>query len=306
MFVDFVHALFSEASTEVQSQTTENEAALSAHPHGSMPEPDDQHLFWNSRGTCENIADLFQAGQLVAVRQAARVVVPPSSPWIVSCPVGCAHRCHFHNSDRSMLVYVQFVVAVRCITALGVVRIPNVNAKLVKDRFDGTLDIPSEELLDSVQNLRLLEGDIVGMPNVDESTLRRFRDDPAIDEEAVFSRPYYSALNLITYPEKLWTNGQIPYVLEEGMTTDQRAAIAQAFDEYKQKTCIRFVPRENDDDYIYIRRNVAFGYALFFSIIREYNKDVLLLYLLYLLCQYSCEYRYYSHYYYYYYYYYFL
>ncbi|KAE9419781.1 hypothetical protein Angca_010287, partial [Angiostrongylus cantonensis] len=208
-----------------------------------------------------------KAGQLVAVRQAARVVVPPSSPWIVSCPVGCAHRCHFHNSDRSMLVYVQFVVAVRCITALGVVRIPNVNAKLVKDRFDDfsekflqpedfiyaaekPVDIPSEELLDSVQNLRLLEGDIVGMPNVDESTLRRFRDDPAIDEEAVFSRPYYSALNLITYPEKLWTNGQIPYVLEEGMTTDQRAAIAQAFDEYKQKTCIRFIPDFSCSSYV--------------------------------------------------------
>lgn len=45
----------------------------------------------------------------------------------------------------------------------------------------------------------------------------------------------------------------------------QRAAIAQAFDEYKEKTCIRFVPRQDDDyDYIYIKRNVAFGYSLQF------------------------------------------
>lgn len=40
----------------------------------------------------------------------------------------------------------------------------------------------------------------------------------------------------------------------------QRAAIAQAFDEYKEKTCVRFVPREDSDfDYIYIKRNQAFG-----------------------------------------------
>ncbi|RCN44454.1 astacin [Ancylostoma caninum] len=42
--------------------------------------------------------------------------------------------------------------------------------------------------------------------------------------------------------------------------SSQRAAIAQAFDEYKEKTCVRFVPRTDDDfDYIYIKRNVAFG-----------------------------------------------
>ncbi|VDM54942.1 unnamed protein product [Angiostrongylus costaricensis] len=175
MFVDFVHALFSEASTEVRSQTTENEAALSAHPQRSMPEPDDQRLFWNFRGTCENIGR-------------------SASGSVSGCSSSCPALVSLDPVRLAVLIAVIVIIAI--------------------------VDIPSEELLDSVQNLKLLEGDIFGMPNVGESTLRRFRDDPAIDEEAVFSRPYYSALNLITYPEKLWTNGQVPYVLEEGMTTE--------------------------------------------------------------------------------------
>jgi hypothetical protein len=88
-------------------------------------------------------------------------------------------------------------------------------------------------------------------------------------------------LNVDTYADKLWGNGRIPYLLEEGMTPTlvysnafncclhsfnlrqhfrQRAAIAQAFMEYKDKTCINFSPKEEHDyDYIYIKRNVAFG-----------------------------------------------
>lgn len=63
-----------------------------------------------------------------------------------------------------------------------------------------------------------------------------------------------------TYADKLWENGRIPYLLEEGMTPTQRAAIAQAFMEYRDKTCINFSPKEEHDyDYVYIKRNVAFG-----------------------------------------------
>ncbi|KJH41491.1 shTK domain protein [Dictyocaulus viviparus] len=208
-----------------------------------------------------------------------------------------------------MFVIYLFLVTVRCTTAIGVVPIPSVNAKFTKNRFDDfsekfllpedfiyanekPVEIPTDELLDSVQNSQLFEGDIVGIsnidgstvrrfrddpivdeetifkkpgdivgiPNIDGSTVRRFRDDPIVDEETIFKKPYDSALNLFTYPEKLWSDGIVPYMLEEGMNSDQRAAIAQAFDEYKQKTCIRFVPREDgDEDYIYIKRNSAFG-----------------------------------------------
>ncbi|GMT02724.1 hypothetical protein PENTCL1PPCAC_24898, partial [Pristionchus entomophagus] len=143
---------------------------------------------------------------------------------------------------------------------------------LQPDDFDlaekSPVDRPTSAQLDAVLNSQLFEGDIVGMPSGSLSSLpnsdiahrRRFRDDPMLDEDAIFSRPYHSSLNLVTYPDKLWADGRVPYVLEGGMTKEQRAAIAQAFDEYKTKMCVRFVPREEEDeDFIYLKRNVAFG-----------------------------------------------
>ncbi|KAI6189049.1 Astacin-like metalloendopeptidase [Aphelenchoides besseyi] len=102
-------------------------------------------------------------------------------------------------------------------------------------------------------------GDIMGItPLEEEFNGRRMRDD--VDEDRIFGRPYYSSLNVDTYADKLWGNGRIPYLLEEGMSSSQRSAIAQAFLEYKDKTCINFSPKEPDDyDYIYIKRNIASG-----------------------------------------------
>ncbi|KAI1715589.1 astacin (Peptidase family m12A) domain-containing protein [Ditylenchus destructor] len=91
-----------------------------------------------------------------------------------------------------------------------------------------------------------------------ESVLER----RSVHEElsSIFNRPYHSSLNTGTYTDKLWGKGKVPYMLEEGMTESQRAAIAQAFDEYKDKTCVRFVPRqESDHDYVYIKRNTGYG-----------------------------------------------
>ncbi|CAJ0596716.1 unnamed protein product [Cylicocyclus nassatus] len=176
-----------------------------------------------------------------------------------------------------MLIFAVASLLHISVHGLATVPVPSSDAQIVKKLFDDysekflspedfayaaekPVDIPTEAELDAVQNSQLFEGDIVGMPSEEEQALRRFRDEPHVDEAAIFGRPYHSALNLVTYPEKLWNDAQVPYILEEGMTTDQRAAIAQAFDEYKDKTCIRFVPRTEDDfDYIYIKRNLAFG-----------------------------------------------
>ncbi|CAD6191889.1 unnamed protein product [Caenorhabditis auriculariae] len=170
------------------------------------------------------------------------------------------------------------LLSVATVTCLGVVPIPNDQAKSVKTKFDDYAEHyllpddfvnaanspvakPSPAEIEAMQNSLLFEGDIIGIPSDTDAVIsKRMRDDPLLDEDEIFRKPYHSSLNLVTYPDKLWTDGQVPYMLEEGMTNDQRAAIAQAFDEYKQKTCVRFVPRTDDDfDYIYVKRNVAFG-----------------------------------------------
>jgi hypothetical protein len=80
----------------------------------------------------------------------------------------------------------------------------------------------------------LFEGDIEG---IEPDSFLHF---DAVDD--IFSQPvcaqtvacahaaylqYYSAINLVTYPDKLWPDARVPYMLEDTLNTEQRAAIAQ-------------------------------------------------------------------------------
>lgn len=71
------------------------------------------------------------------------------------------------------------------------------------DNYDIPVDIPTEAQLDAVQNSQLFEGDIVGMPIVEEQAIRRLRDDPIdIDEASIFGRPVtirYIQFGLLIY-----------------------------------------------------------------------------------------------------------
>uniref|UniRef100_A0A0N5BDF3 Metalloendopeptidase n=1 Tax=Strongyloides papillosus TaxID=174720 RepID=A0A0N5BDF3_STREA len=166
------------------------------------------------------------------------------------------------------------------ILSLSLLPIPDISANAVKKQYDSfsekfllpqDFDLaestpvrqPTEKEMDEMQNGDLFEGDIMGVPDDEDPTLYIQRDLPLGELDAfdhIFRTPYHSALNLATYPDKLWVDGKVPYMLEEGMTPSQRAAIAQAFEEYKSKTCIRFEPRQEDDeDYIFIKRNKGFG-----------------------------------------------
>ncbi|KAI6216006.1 Astacin-like metalloendopeptidase [Aphelenchoides besseyi] len=171
-----------------------------------------------------------------------------------------------HPSDASIVIRCSF----RLIILLVLVFVQSATADkaysdvfLLPQDFDlaetENVHKPTPEELDAIQNNDLFEGDIMGItPMEEEFNSRRMRDD--VDEDRIFGRPYYSSLNVDTYADKLWGNGRIPYLLEEGMSSSQRSAIAQAFLEYKDKTCINFSPKEPDDyDYIYIKRNIASG-----------------------------------------------
>lgn len=51
-----------------------------------------------------------------------------------------------------------------------------------------------------------------------------------------------------------WPNAQIPYVISAGFTTEQRQIIAFAMKAFHDTTCIRFVPRKSEADYIMIAK----------------------------------------------------
>nr|CAH0102612.1 unnamed protein product [Daphnia galeata] len=65
--------------------------------------------------------------------------------------------------------------------------------------------------------------------------------------------------NAVIDPNSLWPNAQIPYVISASYTSDQRRVIGYAMNEYHSKTCIRFIPRTNQHNYIYIRRDLNVG-----------------------------------------------
>ncbi|XP_046458778.1 astacin-like [Daphnia pulex] len=58
--------------------------------------------------------------------------------------------------------------------------------------------------------------------------------------------------NAILNPNVLWPKAKIPYVIAASFTSAQLQVIDLAINEYRNKTCIRFVPRTSEVNYIQI------------------------------------------------------
>ncbi|XP_055931553.1 astacin-like metalloprotease toxin 5 [Argiope bruennichi] len=58
--------------------------------------------------------------------------------------------------------------------------------------------------------------------------------------------------NAISREDRLWPGGIVPYVQDPGLeeTIKYMFLVDRAMDNYKKKTCIRFIPRTNEKDYI--------------------------------------------------------
>ncbi|GAB6026273.1 Meprin A subunit beta [Chamberlinius hualienensis] len=53
-----------------------------------------------------------------------------------------------------------------------------------------------------------------------------------------------------------WPNGIIPYAISNAFDSQARSLIARSLSEYHRQTCLRFVPRQNNQhDYVYIVQN---------------------------------------------------
>lgn len=58
--------------------------------------------------------------------------------------------------------------------------------------------------------------------------------------------------NAIIETEKRWPNGVVPYVISGSYDDSERGYIAMAMKNFHESTCIRFVPRSHEKDYIHI------------------------------------------------------
>ncbi|KAI9557809.1 hypothetical protein GHT06_014558 [Daphnia sinensis] len=65
--------------------------------------------------------------------------------------------------------------------------------------------------------------------------------------------------NAVIDRNSLWPGAQVPYVISASYTPEQRRVLGYAISEFHSKTCIRFVPRTTQANYIYIRRDLNVG-----------------------------------------------
>lgn len=92
-------------------------------------------------------------------------------------------------------------------------------------------------LNEDVVEKEYFEGDIVNVTKVD------------ISEQIMQTS---NGRNAIRNTHQLWPNGKVPYSISKQYNKKERSVIASAISEYHAKTCIKFVPRTNQRDYIHI------------------------------------------------------
>ncbi|KRZ77134.1 Zinc metalloproteinase nas-8, partial [Trichinella papuae] len=111
---------------------------------------------------------------------------------------------------------------------------------LTIEDFRNAMYLTSEELYGSEthppwQQVDKFQGDIVG-----KAVMRRRLKTRGVSR------------NGVRMTKDKWPNNEVPYVLSDYYTTKERAIIARAMKAYHDRTCVRFVPRTFEPDYLYI------------------------------------------------------
>uniref|UniRef100_A0AC34GW96 Metalloendopeptidase n=1 Tax=Panagrolaimus sp. ES5 TaxID=591445 RepID=A0AC34GW96_9BILA len=61
-------------------------------------------------------------------------------------------------------------------------------------------------------------------------------------------------LNALKNKQLTWTDGNVPYEMDDAFTQGEVRLIERAFNSYKKRTCIRFKKRIDETDYLYITK----------------------------------------------------
>nr|CAD7460211.1 unnamed protein product [Timema tahoe] len=100
---------------------------------------------------------------------------------------------------------------------------------------------PQEEgSVDPLEVAGLFQGDIAGV-NISDLVLER---------------------NAIRDLGLRWSHGIVPYVISASFSVYERSVIAAAFLDYHQHSCIKFVPRTTQQDYVYLLKGAGCSSAV--------------------------------------------
>ncbi|XP_004530383.1 high choriolytic enzyme 1 [Ceratitis capitata] len=73
-----------------------------------------------------------------------------------------------------------------------------------------------------------------------------------LEGDILVPKPPVMTRNGVTTQSSRWPNGVVPFEIRGNFNTRDMATIEHAMDEYHRRTCIRFVPRSSEQDYISI------------------------------------------------------
>nr|CAD7403560.1 unnamed protein product [Timema cristinae] len=108
--------------------------------------------------------------------------------------------------------------------------------KMIKILCTELLVPPQEEgSVDPLEVAGLFQGDIAGV-NISDLVLER---------------------NAIRDLGLRWSRGIVPYVISASFSVYERSVIAAAFLDYHQHSCIKFVPRTTQQDYVYLLKGAG-------------------------------------------------
>lgn len=113
----------------------------------------------------------------------------------------------------------------------------------------------------------LLTTESIGYPNTAyaaPSQRNSNSDDEIIEGDILVTEPLRRALkagnsrtkrDIVSNKIKRWPDGVVPYKLDSSLNKDALKAIKEAIREFHQRTCVKFVPHTNEQDYLEFQGN---------------------------------------------------
>uniref|UniRef100_A0A0N4ZBE6 Metalloendopeptidase n=1 Tax=Parastrongyloides trichosuri TaxID=131310 RepID=A0A0N4ZBE6_PARTI len=97
----------------------------------------------------------------------------------------------------------------------------------------------------------------------------KFQGDIAGVNEAMLHSHSGSMYNALKNKQLIWPQGIVPYVLDEAFTSSEVSELLKSFSTYKKLTCIRFIERTDEKDYL----NIVKGYGCYSQVGRTGGKQ---------------------------------